>query len=133
MPQSAYAAVLTNHALCCTAPLQRRPRWRHHVTPCLGGLQVLSTFRSAAEQLAAAVALFARLREPADLTHLLLALAPPQRRRLHQRLGLLAFFDAANPTGRCAVASLAGPASTVSVDSTGTYCPALCCCGPASV
>ena len=63
-------------------------------------VQVLSAFTGPEEKLEAAAALFPRLTDPAQLSILLQAFVPQQRRRVHQRLGLLAFFDPANPTGR---------------------------------
>jgi hypothetical protein len=65
-------------------------------------LQVLGTFQGQEEKLRAAEALFPRLSDPTALGTLLSTLSSHERRTVHARLGLLAFFDASNPTGRYA-------------------------------
>jgi hypothetical protein len=62
---------------------------------------VLATFQAQEEKLRAAEALFPRLSDPTALGTLLSNLTPSERRIVHARLGLLAFFDASNATGRC--------------------------------
>lgn len=63
-------------------------------------LQIIAAFRGADERIAAATAIFPTLPDPTALPALLAPLPPPQRDAVHGRLGLLAFFDVGNPTGR---------------------------------
>ena len=62
--------------------------------------QVIAAFRGAEERVVAAASIFPALPDPTALPALLAALPREQRDAVHGRLGLLAFFDAANPTGR---------------------------------
>lgn len=63
-------------------------------------MQIIAAFRGAEERAAAATSIFPTLPDPTDLPALLAALPREQRDAVHSSLGLLAFFDAANPTGR---------------------------------
>eukprot|EP00892_Ulva_mutabilis_P001137 jgi/Ulvmu1/11023/UM007_0203.1 len=64
------------------------------------GAQIINTLRGADERVAAATSIFPTLPDPTALPALLAPLPPPQRDAVHARLGLLAFFDPGNPTGR---------------------------------
>lgn len=63
-------------------------------------LQIISTFRGSDERVEAATSMFPALPDANSLPTLLAPLPPSQRDGVHARLGLLAFFDADNPTGR---------------------------------
>lgn len=86
---------------------------------------MLATFTGAEEKLTAAVALFGRLADATQLRTLLLAMDDEQRRLLHQRLGILAFFNASNPTGRCGPQTMYKRSTTALLKSIPLFSPTL--------